>query len=234
MIVRIAVLLAFVGSCVMAKVYDKSVEIAGATVHYKLILPKDYDESKAYPAILALPPGPQTMDMVLTTVERNWSAEAQKRGYIVIVPAAPGGQLFFEGGSRVFPEFIEQMLKTYKIKDGKFHIAGMSNGGLSAFFIASSYPRYFWTVTGFPGYLEDATPARVNALVKMCINMHVGELDTGWLQAMQEQAKQFRAKGFTVTFTVEKGQSHVISTLAGDGAARLFDEIEKGKQGCAK
>lgn len=218
----------------MAKVYDKSAQIGDVTVHYKLILPKDYEETKAYPGVLAFPPGPQTMDMVLTTVERNWSAEAQKRGYIVIVPAAPGGQLFFEGGSRVFPQFIEQMLKDYKIRDGKFHVAGMSNGGISAFFVAASYPQYFWTVTGFPGYLEDATPERVKALANMCINMHVGEFDGGWLQAMQEQAKQFRDKGYTVAFTIEKGQSHVIGTLTGEGASRLFDEIEKGKQGCAK
>jgi len=215
-------------------VYDKSVEIAGVTVHYKVILPKDYDAVKAYPAVLAFPPGSQGMDMVMTTVQRNWAAEAEKRGYIVVVPAAPGGQLFFEGGSRVFPGFLEQILKEYKIQDAKFHIAGMSNGGISAFQIATSYPQYFWTVTGFPGYLEDPTPSRVNALAKMCINMHVGELDSGWLQDMQEQAKQFRAKGYTVSFTVEKGQNHVIGTLTGDGAARLFDEIEKGKQACGK
>lgn len=234
MIFRFAILLTLAGSCLLAKVYDKTAEIGGVPVHYKLILPNDYDAANAYPAVLAFPPGSQGMDMVMTTVARNWSAEAQKRGYIVVVPAAPGGQLFFEEGARVFPGFIEYILKEYKIKDGKFHVAGMSNGGLSAFHIAASYPQYFWTVTGFPGYLEDVTPARVDALAKMCINMYVGELDSGWREAMQEQAKQFRAKGYTVMFTVEKGQSHVMSTLAGDGSARLFDAIEKGRQGCAK
>ena len=229
MIMRIAVLLSLAASGAIGKVYDKSVPIGDVTVHYKLVLPGDYDEAKAYPAVLAFPPGPQTMDMVFTTVAQNWSGEAQKRGYIVIVPAAPGGQLFFEGGSRVFPAFIEQMLKDYRIKDGKFHIAGMSNGGLSAFHIAASYPQYFLSVTGFPGYLPDATPGRIAALGKMCINMHVGELDGGWLQASENQARQFRAKGYSVAFTVEKGQQHVITTLMGDGASRLFDEIEKGK-----
>ena len=231
---RFAPVLLFFGGMLSAKVYDKTADISGTPVHYKLILPKDYDPTKAYPAILAFPPGSQTMDMVLTTTERNWRPEAEKRGYIVVVPAAPGGKLFFEEGARVFPAFIEQILKEYKIQDGKFHIAGMSNGGLSAFHIAASYPQYFWTVTGFPGYLDDATPAHVSALAKMCINMHVGELDNGWLQAMQAQAKEFRATGYTVSFTIEKGQSHVISTLSGEGSARLFDEIEKGKQGCGK
>jgi hypothetical protein len=68
----------------------------------------------------------------------------------------------------------------------------------------------------------------------MCINMHVGELDTGWLEDMQQQAAQFRSKGMKVRFTVEKGQSHVIRTLTGEGAARLFDEIEETNQGCGK
>ena len=102
----------------------------------------------------------------------------------------------------------------------------MSNGGISAFYIAAMYPRYFLSVTGFPGYLRDATPERLDALAGLCINMHAGEFDPDWVEPMQEQAAAFRAKGFTVRMTVEKGQYHVISTLTGDGAVRLFKEIE--------
>src|ERR1700686_3658161 len=217
-----------------SKVFDKNTNIAGMNLYYKVILPTDYDPAKPYPAVLAFPPGPQTMDMVMTTLQRNWAAEAQKRGYIVVIPAAPSGHLFFQEGSRVFPAFLDQLLGEYKIRDNKFHIAGMSNGGISAFYIAAAYPQYFWSVTGFPGYLPDATPERINALAKMCINMHVGELDTGWLEEMQQQVSQLRAKGFTAHITVEKGQSHVIGTLTGEGAARLFQEIEQAHQGCAK
>jgi poly(3-hydroxybutyrate) depolymerase len=220
-----------------AKVLDKSTTIAGMSLYYKVVLPKDYDPEKAYPAVLAFPPGAQTNDMVMVTLTQNWAAEAQRRGYIVIIPAAPGGRLFFEEGARVFPAFLDQLLREYKIRDNKFHIAGMSNGGLSAFHIAASYPQYFLSVTGFPGYLPDATPQRVAALAslsggKPCIYMHAGELDTGWLDEMQQQAAAFRAQGMTVRMTVEKGQSHVIRTLTGDGAARLFEEIEEAAHGC--
>jgi predicted peptidase len=231
----VAILALYVAShTVAAKVVDKNATIAGLTFDYKIILPKDYDPEKAYPAVLAFPPGGQTMDMVNVTLNQNWAGEAQRRGYIVVIPAAPGGRLFFEEGARVFPQFLEQLLGNYKIRDNKFHIAGMSNGGISAFYIATSYPRYFLSVTGFPGYLPDATVQRVAALGGMCINMHVGELDSGWLEDMQQQASQFKAKGVTVRMTVEKGQSHVIRTLAGDGAARLFDEIEQTANGCGK
>jgi poly(3-hydroxybutyrate) depolymerase len=217
-----------------AKAYDKSIDIAGVTLHYKVVLPKDYDAAKVYPAVLAFPPGSQGADMVMTTLVRNWQPEAERRGYIVFIPSAPNGRLFYEEGAGVFPEFLDKMLAEYKIRDNKFHVAGMSNGGISAFHIAAAYPQYFWSVTGFPGYLPDATPARMDALAKMCINMHVGEFDSGWVREMNEQAAQFRAKGFTVRFTIEKGESHVLGTLQGPGAARLFDQIEEARRGCGK
>jgi len=214
------------GQAASAKVIDETANLAGMTLHYKVVLPKDYAPEKTYPAVLAFPPGAQTMDMVFTTLERNWAPEAQRRGYIVVIPAAPGGRLFIEDGARVFPAFLDKLLGDYKIRDRKFYIAGMSNGGLSAFHIAASYPQYFLAVSGFPGYLPDATPERMSALQKLCINMHVGELDTGWRKSMETQAAEFRAKGFVVHITVEKGQSHVIGTLTGEGSARLFQEIE--------
>jgi predicted peptidase len=223
-----------IASGLHAKTYDKSIDIAGVTLHYKLVLPKDFDAAKSYPAVLAFPPGGQGADMVMFTLVRNWAPEAERHGYIVFIPAAPNGRLFVEEGARVFQDFLDKMLVEYKIRDNKFHIAGMSNGGLSAFHIASLYPQYFLSVTGFPGYLRDATPARVNALAKMCIYMHVGEYDSGWVQEMTDQAAQFRAKGFTVRFTVEKGESHVIGALQGSGAGRLFDQIEEARQGCGK
>ena len=78
----------------------------------------------------------------------------------MILPAAPDGVLFFEGGEKIFPEFITKLLADYKIQDNKFHSAGMSNGGISAFHVAASHPQYFVSITGFPGYLPEANAAR--------------------------------------------------------------------------
>jgi len=218
----------------MATVLDKTVNISGTSLHYKVILPNGYDPGKAYPAVLAFPGGPQTMDTVEGTLEGNWLDEAERRGYIVVIPAAPQAGLFFEGGDRVFPEFLTRLLSDFKILNNKFHIAGVSNGGLSAFHIAASYPQYFWSVTGLPGYLPDATPARVQALAKLCINMYAGELDTEWLQQERAQAAQFRAQKFAVQFSMEKGEGHVMRTLTGAGAARLFEQFEESRKGCSK
>ena len=51
---------------------------------------------------------------------------------------------------------------------------------------------------------------------------------------MKDQAAELREKGFTVRFTIEKGESHVLGTLQGSSAARLFDQMEEARKGCGK
>ena len=218
-----------------ADILDKTMTIGGIAVHYRIVLPKNYDASKPYPGVLGFGGGPQTMNVVENVIARNFRDEAEKRGYIVVVPAAPNDQLFFEGGERIFPEFLKQILADYKIRDNKLHIAGPSNGGISAFHVASLNPDYFLSITAFPGYLWEESPAHIQAISKMCIHMFVGELDPmGWQPLMQKQAAEFRAKGMTATYTVEKGQPHRLDTLAGPNAARLFDLFDQEKNGCGK
>jgi len=217
-----------------AEVVEKTRTIAGLSVTYKVVLPNGYDPAKAYPAVLAFSGGSQAENTVQMDLRRNWREQAERRGYIVVIAAAPNGQLFFEGGERIFPEFFRVILNDYKILDGKFHVAGPSNGGISAFFIAARYPQYFVSVTGFPGYLPDATPARIKALSPLCVYMFAGEQDREWSAAMNEQSKAFLAQGLKVQTSVEKGQPHLIGTLAGDGASRLFDQFDQSRPGCGK
>jgi len=216
-----------------AEVQEKTAKIAKTTVQYKVILPKNYDPAKTYPAVLAFGGGPQTMEVVDGTIHRNWQQEAESRGYIVILPAAPNGVLFYEGGEKIFPEFIIKILADYKIQDNKFHAAGMSNGGISAFHVAASHPEYFKSITGFPGYLLNPNAAGLKNISKMCIYMYVGELDGGWREEVQKQASDFRKMGMNVKLSSEKGQLHRIDTLSGAGAARLFDGFEEALNGCA-
>jgi poly(3-hydroxybutyrate) depolymerase len=225
----------FTNGFVMAEVLDKSRDVAGTTVHYKVILPANYDPAKTYPAVLAFGGGPQTMRVVDNSIQRNWREQAEQRGYIVILPAAPGGDLFFQGGERIFPEFLDEMLKEYKIADGKFHIAGISNGGISAFHIATLHPRYFLSITAFPGLLPEVTDERLRAISKLCIYMHVGELDQlGWTDPIERQANALKQKGLNVHFTIEKGQRHGLETFRGAGAHRLFDQFEEAGRGCSR
>jgi poly(3-hydroxybutyrate) depolymerase len=214
---------------------EKSKKVGGATVHYKVVLPNGYDPAKSYPAILAFGGGPQTMNTVDGVLDRNLRAEAEKRGYIVIAPAAPDDQLFFEDGARIFPDFLKMILADYKIQDNKFHIAGPSNGGIAAFHVAAANPQYFLSVTAFPGYMWEPSTAKLQAISKMCVFMYVGENDPYmWHAEMSKEAEYLRSKGTVARYTVEKGQPHRLDTLAGANAGRLFDGFEETKKGCSK
>jgi poly(3-hydroxybutyrate) depolymerase len=217
-----------------AELLEKTKNVGGTTVHYKVVLPNGYDSAKAYPGILALGGGPQTMNTVDGVLNRNFRTEAEKRGYIVVAPAAPDGELFFENGARIFPEFLKMILADYKIQDGRFHIAGPSNGGIAAFHVAAANPQYFLSVTAFPGYMWEPSAAKLQAISKMCVFMYVGEFDEyRWHGEMKKEGEFLRSKGTVARYTVEKGQPHRLETLAGASAARLFDGFEETRKGCS-
>ncbi len=220
---------------VAAELLEKSAKVGDTTVHYKVVLPDGYDPAKAYPTILAFGGGPQTMKTVDSVLDRNLRREAETRGYIVVAPAAPDDELFFEGGARIFPAFLKMILANYKIQDNKFHIAGPSNGGIAALYVAALNPDYFLSVTAFPGYLWDSSPAKLQAISRMCVFLYVGENDEYmWHDEMKREAEWLSAHGTVARYTVEKGQPHRMETLAGAHAGRLFDGFEEARRGCTK
>src|SRR5215469_3917696 len=220
-----------------AEVFERAKKVGDTTVHFKLVLPEGYDAAKTYPAILAFGGGPQDMGTVDRIIDRNFRAEAEKRGYIVVAPAAPDGDLFFEDGDRIFPDFLKMITADYKIRDNKFHVAGPSNGGIAAMHVAAANPQYFLSATPFPGYLWQPTAGKLKAIAsqKVCVFMYVGEFDPyTWHSEMKREAEALSVMGTLARYSVEKGQPHRLETLAGANAARLFDGFEEAQQGCSK
>jgi pimeloyl-ACP methyl ester carboxylesterase len=218
-----------------AEVTERIMRVAGTTVHYKLVLPNDYDSEKTYPAILVFGGGPQTMSTIEGALARNFQAEAEARGYIVIGPAAPGGDLFFYDGDRIFPEFLDNVLAAHNIEGGKFHVAGPSNGGIAAMHVAAAHPQYFVSATAFPGYLWRPSEAKLRALEGICVYLYVGEHDEyRWHDEMQREAEYLRARGSVAEFSIENGQPHRLETLAGPNASRLFDNFAAATRGCRR
>jgi poly(3-hydroxybutyrate) depolymerase len=239
-----AALLAAVGAVVAAalsppqagaEVTERIMRVAGTSVHYNLVLPNGYEAAQTYPAVLVMGGGPQTMDTVERTLERNFRAEAEQRGYIVVAPAAPDGELFFRGGEKIFPEFLETILASYPVAGGKFHVAGPSNGGIAAMHVAASHPSYFLSATAFPGYLWQPTDAKLRAMAKLCVFMYVGEHDEyRWHDEMEREATFLAGQGAVARYVLERDQGHRLETLAGAGAARLFEGFEDASRGCTR
>jgi predicted esterase len=218
-----------------ADVLERTKTVGGTAVHYKTVLPDGYDPAKTYPAVLVFGGGPQTMNTVDNTLNRNFRAEAERRGYLVFGLAAPAGELFFESGARVIPEFLKMILADYKINNSKFHVAGPSNGGIAAMHVAALHSQYFLSATAFPGYMWRPSATRLQAISKLCIFMYVGELDPYmWHNEMQKEVEFLRSIGTVARYSLEKGQPHRLETLAGANAGRLFDGFEETENGCSK
>jgi poly(3-hydroxybutyrate) depolymerase len=221
-------LLALAGAA-RAEIIGKSGQFAGVTVDYKVSLPPGYSSDKSYPLVLMFTGGGQALQAAQNSIEQDWQAEADRRGYVVISPAAPGGDLFFQGGDVVFPAFLDMIRKDYRIV-GKIHIAGHSNGGLSAFHIAAKYPAYFSSISAYPGlWQDDPEAAFPSSLRGMCMFMHVGDMDPEWRAAMEAQARDALADGYRIKITVEKNQTHRLKAAEINLSKRLFDEIESCK-----
>jgi poly(3-hydroxybutyrate) depolymerase len=224
------VLVSALASPAAAELVEKSGRFGGLQVTYKVVLPNGYVPGRAYPVVLVFTGGGQQLRGAEGTLNTDWRQEAERRGYVVISPGSPDGQLFFEGADVIFPEFLDMIVKEYTVPRGRLHVAGHSNGGLSAFHVAAKHPSYFATVTGYPGLLDgQRDPSRMQALKAMCLFMHVGDQDGGWLSWMKEQAENMRRQGFRIKYTVEKNQVHRLRAPEINLSPRLFDQIESCK-----
>jgi pimeloyl-ACP methyl ester carboxylesterase len=227
--------LALSAQAASAEIAQRIMRVAGTTVDYKLVLPNGYDAAKAYPAILVFGGGPQTLSTIDGALSRFFQGEAERRGYIVIGPAAPDGDLFFYDGDRIFPEFLDNLLAAHKIDGGKFHVAGPSNGGIAAMHVAAKFPQYFLSATAFPGYLWQPSAAKLQKLEGICVYLYIGEHDEyRWHDEMDREAQVLRSRGSVAQYTVERGQPHRLESLAGAGASRLFEGFEAARRGCTR
>ena len=89
------------------------------------------------------------MSTVDNTLNRNFRADAEKRGYLVFGLAAPAGELFFESGDRIFPEFLKMVLASTSPQHNfkwrtLYGDAAMMTRHLRNSFYLPGFPRLSW------------------------------------------------------------------------------------------
>ncbi len=206
----------------------ETVELAdGTELEYALVIPEGFEPDGSFPVLVALPPGGQDRDVTEGTVESIYAAQALERGWVVASPVAPGGELFFQGSERYLPELLDRLEAGLVPEDGRFYLAGVSNGGRSAFRIATLEPDRFAGMVVFPGFPDGADD--VGALVDIPLRLWVGGDDTSWVGPSEEVAATLAGLGADVELTVVPGEGHIISTLR-DGVD-LFDALDAMRAG---
>ena len=200
---------------------------AKTVIEYAVVEPAGFDPSKIYPALLALPPGGQDRATTEAVLSRVWVDEARSRGWVVISPVAPHDVLFFNGSEVFIPPLLDRLQKRYRVEGGKWQLAGVSNGGVSAFRVAVLSPSRFASITVFPGFANNHdVQAKLGSLKSIPVTMFVGGDDRGWVTATQETAARLRAAGGTATVEVRPGEGHIMASLTG---AQLFDVVVRAR-----
>lgn len=196
----------------------------GTQIEYGLILPEGFDPDIEYPVLLALPPGGQSIDLAVSVTTSTYLPEALTRGWVVITPAAPGGTLFFQGSERYVGELLDS-LSWIRSEDGRYHLAGISNGGRSAFAVAQLDPGRYTSMVVFPGYPESPSDAKaLGNLTRLPISMFVGGDDPGWIESMTVTRDTLHSMGGPVSLSVREGEGHIMTSLS-DGVD-VFDFLD--------
>ena len=204
----------------------RELSTAEGRLRYALALPDDFDPSRTYPALLAFPPGPQTEPLVDAGFDRYWGRQASRRGWIVVSPAAPDGQILHRGGFALIPALLDQIVSEFQIEGNGFHVAGWSNGGRTAFHVALTHPSRVKSLVVLPG--GPPTEADIDRLANLDgipVRMFTGGRDTEWVRRMQDTEERLHALGISVETTVLPGEGHVPPSLDGEPIMRLLESL---------
>jgi len=193
-------------------------------LNYLVLMPESYDSTLSYPVLLALPPGAQSINEVEWAINLYYIRQSIQRNWLIVSPVAPNGNLFHEGSEVFIPFLLDEIEQSIHVEGGKFHLAGISNGGISAFRLATGYPDKFQSITVFPGIpLESDTPYLDN-MAGMNITMYVGENDAlEWVSGTEQTVQALDLLGLNVSHRIWANNGHVITSLKPEFLFDLFE-----------
>jgi pimeloyl-ACP methyl ester carboxylesterase len=202
-----------------------AVDIGDTTIDYVTAVPDDFAVGSSAPVLLAFPPGGQDLGLARRLVESTYAAEAARLGWVVLSPAAPDGVTFFNGSEDVLPGLVDWLRSWVEPEGGAPHVAGVSNGGISAFRYAAGNPDEVRSIVTFPGFArsEDDVDGLAQ-LVDVPIRMFVGETDSSWVNAGENTLAAAQAAGIDSELTVFPGEGHIMTSTA-DGVL-IFEQLE--------
>ena len=154
------------------KVVENVVEEEGSIpTHYLVQLPEDYHPLRSYPAVVVLHSGTGPRAAV-----EAWSAEATKRGYILIAPqygtSAEASEYHYTPGEHAAVELaLRDAKKRYAVDPDRVFLAGQLIGGNMAWDLGLGHPDLFAgvvVVNGFPAKYVPRSLSQHERLPLLC------------------------------------------------------------------
>lgn len=177
-------------------------------LHYAVVLPDNYDYKKEYPVLIVFSSQTQTAELINQGLRDYWGDQSKPHGFVVISPVMPQGG--FEQGT-LLPEMFTNLKYRHRPKNGKFHLAGNSFGGLTCFKVALKHPEFIESITvlaGFTPYFD-----QLDKIKHIPVNLFVGERDYIWQRPMRIMKDRLITLGGTVTWNVITENDHDLISL---------------------
>lgn len=209
----------------VGSVASGSVVIDGTTIDYVTSVPNGFAVGDEAPLLLAFPAGPQDIGLTQSLVEGTYAPEAQRLGWVVISPAAPAGELYFDGSETLIPGLLDWVETWMSPEGGAPHVAGISNGGISTFRFGALNPDRVQSMIAFPGFPRSTDDQEALAqLTNVPVRMFVGSGDTNWIPPAEDAVDALTELGGDVELTIFPGEGHVMSSTR-DGTV-IFELLE--------
>jgi pimeloyl-ACP methyl ester carboxylesterase len=210
---------------------ERAVLADGTAIDYLVALPAGYDPARSYPMILAFPGGRQTADDATRLLDRFFAFAGPDRGVVTVVPIAPGvsRKFYFDFGEPTIdeiPEFVRLMRQRYAVAGDTIHLAGHSNGAVSAFRAAIRFPELFASMTALAGSpVEPEDWDRLDRLRGLRITLVVGRNDPEWADRVIGAKQVLDGLGIPARLEVLRLNGHLLSDLSFEKSGRVMDLI---------
>lgn len=198
------------------------------TLRYAVHTPPNFDPAETHPCLIAFPPGDQGEGLGTWVVD--YFADAADQGdWILVVPVAEPGQGWWKDLATHVTALTSKLESDYAIEYGRFHVAGISNGGRSAFRVVGDHPEIAHSLTVLPGMpTSDDDWLHLQNLAHLPIAMYVGGTDEAWVDAARRAESQLGELGAPdVQLSILEGQAHV---LGKEVVSSVFDGLEKARR----
>lgn len=211
--------------------YDALKARNGVEIRYKVVLPKNYDANRTYPALVSFAPGgwgPASCDWSL---ENLWGDSTAESGWIAVHLIAPERGWMTHPSHHALEELLDNIRTEHKIDNNQFHLVGFGNGAQPATTYSGMSGKYFQSLTTVTNRaISRWDDDELKRFSQRRVFLLVGGLDTDTLELNRKASALMREGGSDVSLTVIDDQGPVPGSLLNGGLMRFLDErVRDGK-----